>query len=399
LPVLVRDHVRSLHGDYRRGSGVRHRHCVDGPGDAEPDGRRKTALAVGQYRGGDRLTSARQGELTAPRYAGCVNAGDRVELLRKLAGGLSQSDYPWEDMELVLRQFGFRLSDPEDDWGSQRAYVLNALESGGDEALVELDEYLFGEPSRAVLDPALLPWESGTFRLFVSHTSANAGIAGELRDIFSRWRMDAFVAHTTIEATREWERVIEAALGSCHALTALVTEDFIQSRWCDQEVGYCLARKVPIVPVRLGADPHGFISKFQAARVGPPGTAPWLADASFRALARHAGIRNQMAAPVVHRYAGSTSFDGARVNFELLRDVPTEAWTRELVEIAERAAEENTQIAQANVLEPERKPMPEAAAELLEPIRETLGMNASQAVFGGGDISVPLALSDDDIPF
>jgi hypothetical protein len=317
-----------------------------------------------------------------------MRTGDRVRLLRKLADRLSASDYPWEDMELVLRQFGFRVSDPEQWQGSGRGYVLEALQTGQDDALVELDEYLFGGASREVLDPADLPWESGLFRLFISHTSANAELAGKLREYFAPWRVDAFVAHSTIEPTREWERVIEAALSSCHALTALVTEDFVSSRWCDQEVGYCLARRIPIVPVRLGDDPHGFIGKFQAARIGQ-GTAPWIADGIFRALARHAALRESMAQPVVHRFGSTKSFDGTRANFQLLQDVPSELWTRELVEVTERAIKENSQLQNANLLGPVYKSVPEATTELLAPIRERLGM----------DVPVDAGVTDDDIPF
>jgi len=160
-----------------------------------------------------------------------MRPGDRVELLRKLADRLSATDYPWEDMELVLRQFGFAAPDAEYWQGGARGFVLVALEGGTDGALVDLDEYLLGGASREVLDPANLPWESGAFRLFISHTSAHAALAGELRGYFAPWRMDAFVAHTAIEPTREWERVIEAGLGSCHALAVLVTEDFIASKW------------------------------------------------------------------------------------------------------------------------------------------------------------------------
>lgn len=64
------------------------------------------------------------------------------------------------------------------------------------------------------------------------------------------------------------------------------------------------------------------------------------------------------------------------------------AWTRELVETAERAVEENSQIAHATVLEPERLAMPEATAALLDAIRAKLGMDTGTAL-----------ADDDDIPF
>jgi hypothetical protein len=46
---------------------------------------------------------------------------------------------------------------------------------------------------------------------------------------------------------------------------ALLTTEFHDSDWTDQEVGYALARRVPIISVRMGRDPYGFLGKFQAA--------------------------------------------------------------------------------------------------------------------------------------
>ncbi len=359
---------------------------------ADPDTLDDVAGRLSRATDARRRLSDERGQLA--RYAGGVNPGDRVELLKKLAERLAERDYSWDDRMLILRQFGFPTRDPDRWEGTDRAFVLWCIEDGGDEALVSLDEYLFGGSSRDVLDPSDLPWEAGTFKLFISHTSANAEFVGRIRTLYARWRIDAFVAHTTIEPTREWEQVIEAALNSCDALAALVTEDLIRSSWCDQEIGFCYARRVPIVPVRFGADPHGFIGKYQAAR---PRGQDWsyVADAIFRALLRHATIRNAMAAPVVHRYAGTGSFNAARSNFELLREVPAEAWTRELLEVAERASRDNPQIASANLVTDDGpRPVPEAFAELVASARERLGMNAREA-----DDDVPIDTGDDDIPF
>jgi len=48
------------------------------------------------------------------------------------------------------------------------------------------------------------------------------------------------------------------------AFVALLTEGFHESDWTDQEVGYALGRSVPLIAVKLGKDPYGFIGKFQA---------------------------------------------------------------------------------------------------------------------------------------
>lgn len=144
---------------------------------------------------------------------------DRVTLLRRLADTLEQYG-DWEELDLVLRQFGF--ATPYSWEGTKRSCALRQLEGGTDTALVDLDEYLNGGEARANLDPGDLPWEPGTFRLFLSHTNDKARVAGEMRRVLASWRVDAFVAHATIEPTREWMNVIEAALASLrrHGRTA-----------------------------------------------------------------------------------------------------------------------------------------------------------------------------------
>src|SRR5260370_19981918 len=48
------------------------------------------------------------------------------------------------------------------------------------------------------------------------------------------------------------------------AFVALLTDNFHDSDWTDQEVVYALGRSVPLIAVKLGRDPYGFMAKFQA---------------------------------------------------------------------------------------------------------------------------------------
>jgi len=48
------------------------------------------------------------------------------------------------------------------------------------------------------------------------------------------------------------------------AFVALMTPKFHDSKWTDQEVGYALARGVPLIGAKMGLNPYGFIGKFQA---------------------------------------------------------------------------------------------------------------------------------------
>ena len=46
-------------------------------------------------------------------------------------------------------------------------------------------------------------------------------------------------------------------------LVAMISPAFKNSNWTDQEVGFALGRHIDVVTLRMDADPHGFMSKFQ----------------------------------------------------------------------------------------------------------------------------------------
>lgn len=106
-------------------------------------------------------------------------------------------------------------------------------------------------------------WGDG-FRLFVSHKSEVKVETAELKSKLSLFGVSCFVAHEDIHPTKAWQDEIENALGSMDGFVALMMPNFHDSDWTDQEVGFAVARGVPIIAVRLGTNPYGFIGKFQA---------------------------------------------------------------------------------------------------------------------------------------
>lgn len=111
-------------------------------------------------------------------------------------------------------------------------------------------------------------WSDGGYRLFLSHKAEVKKEAAELKGRLKPFGICCFVAHEDIHPTKEWQDEIESALTSMDAFAALTTEKFHHSLWTDQEVGFALARGVPIIAVKLGIDPYGFIGKFQALSCG-----------------------------------------------------------------------------------------------------------------------------------
>jgi TIR domain len=107
-------------------------------------------------------------------------------------------------------------------------------------------------------------WGEEGFRLFLSHKSDVKKETAELKDRLHLFGLSCFVAHQDIHPIKAWQDEIEIALGSMEGFVALLTDNFHDSDWTDQEVGFAFARGVPIIAVRLGKDPYGFIGKFQA---------------------------------------------------------------------------------------------------------------------------------------
>jgi hypothetical protein len=101
------------------------------------------------------------------------------------------------------------------------------------------------------------------FRVFLSHKVSVKVETAALKEKLGLFGISGFVAHEDIHPTTEWQTGIENALASMDGFVALMTPDFHESLWTDQEVGFAFARGVPIIAVRLGLDPYGFIGKFQ----------------------------------------------------------------------------------------------------------------------------------------
>ena len=106
-------------------------------------------------------------------------------------------------------------------------------------------------------------WQTGFFRLFISHTHPNKVSAHNLKAALGKYGIAAFVAHDDIEPIKEWQLEIERALRTADALAAIITPDFVDSRWCDQEVGFAFGRGKLVIPLCKETAPHGFLGEYQ----------------------------------------------------------------------------------------------------------------------------------------
>lgn len=193
---------------------------------------------------------------------------------------------------------------------------------------------LLVSPTHAVTDDAAQRiWGEG-FRLFLSHKAEVAKQTGDLKERLGWFGVSGFVAHRDIRPTREWQDEIENALYSMEAFVALMTADFHDSDWTDQEVGFALARGVPVISVQLERPPYGFIGKFQALRAG------WdeAAEGIVKLLLRH----DRMFNAYIGALRTCPSWDRGNVLSRVLAGI--ESATEQQVDELIAAANENTEV-------------------------------------------------------
>jgi hypothetical protein len=233
-----------------------------------------------------------------------VDTPRRIDLIKESARLVSKMQYV--DLDLVFEQYG--ISAPysggwDEDEDGLYAYAVHRLRPASDSEIEAVHAYLTRETADVPTDagpPEV--WAPGHFRLFMSHLSKYKTQLGLVRGFLAREGVSGFVAHTSIVPSREWEITIERALRSCHAMGAFLHQGFHESKWCDQEVGFALARRLPIAPIVLDdLMPYGFIGKYQAlpardlspqklARkivdwlLAEPSLRPWMTEGTITAL-------------------------------------------------------------------------------------------------------------------
>jgi len=180
-----------------------------------------------------------------------------------------------------------QLSEDE-NWREKSGFILPAKKHISDDALARI-------------------WKPAYVRVFITHKAENKHKAGELKDELERYGISCFVAHKDIEPTKEWIQEIENALFSMDLLIALMSEAFHDSNWTDQEVGVAVGRYIPVIPVKIGKDPYGFIGKYQAL----PGA--WsdinkMTSDIFGIIVEHSATKEKMKRAAINAFKDSPSY-------------------------------------------------------------------------------------------
>jgi hypothetical protein len=282
-----------------------------------------------------------------------MKPGERIRLIKEASDSLATR--PWHEVQLTLGEFGLDTWEPNEDYGpSTITYCSGQIREASDETLMGLHEYLLGEDAAPIAKQVPGPWGSNPVRAFFSHVHTESALATEVKQrLGDKYGVDAFVAHDDINPSRQWREVIKAALASCDVFVAFLNDDFHNSQWCDQEVGWALARQIPIVPVRTTGSTRqpgrdGFLEEHQDVdldRMKRGRGDWWVADQIFEIVLADDRTRQKGTRALGEAFVNSWSFDSTRRFWSLIER--QSALEVETLRRLEYAVQTNRQVYQA----------------------------------------------------
>lgn len=164
-------------------------------------------------------------------------------------------------------------------------------------------------------------WKVGFLRLFISHRDEHKISAHRIAKELAPYGISSFVAHDAIKPMKEWQREILNALNTMEVLLVFLTDDFHESVWTNQEVGFALGKSIPIICLKVaGSDPKGFIGSSQALKAAALPLQRHDITAIHRCLIDNVGQAGRLKEVLLLSLIGSESFVDAISNLQRLSD-------------------------------------------------------------------------------
>lgn len=290
------------------------------------------------------------------REGALLRPGERIKMITEAATSLVSRS--WSEACLICREFNFTVDDP--DYEPNDGWWMQTLQQSNTGNLAALYEFLFDNEETP---QPTGKWAAAPLFVFLCHLSAQRDFATRLQDRLRKHGIESFLAHKDIEPSKTWRDEIRAVLASCHAFVALLHTGFYKSEWCNQEVGWALARHIPITPVRFpeSEERNGFLADFQEINMSREDE--WfLSRQIFMTLFNDPRTHDAGVRALAEAFVNSWSFDTTRWLWELIAAEPR--LESEQLRRLEHAVSTNRQVHQA--VTRDGTPIPELVSQLVK---------------------------------
>lgn len=146
-----------------------------------------------------------------------------------------------------------------------------------------------------------------TVRVFLSYSVRDKKIASVIKIHLESFKLVVFLAHEDISPSIEWQNTILKELKTCDIFIPILTTNFSDSEWTDQESGIALASDRIIVPLKIDINPYGFVAKYQALKINQDNYRLSCLEI-IRTIYEHRKYRGAIRNCVIRAFAESYSF-------------------------------------------------------------------------------------------
>lgn len=106
--------------------------------------------------------------------------------------------------------------------------------------------------------------------VFLSHSIDDKQIAGIIKKKLKPFGIEVFLAHDDIEGGEDWKTVLYSEIKDCEIFLVLLSQNYHNAKFTDQELGMALANEKKVLPVSIdGTIPYGFIEQYQSIKCEP----------------------------------------------------------------------------------------------------------------------------------
>lgn len=160
--------------------------------------------------------------------------------------------------------------------------------------------------------------EIESIEIFLSYSSKDKVVAGEIKSQLDDFGLEAFLAHEDIAPSLEWQEVILQRLESCNIFIPLISQNFKESDWTNQEAGIAFSKRNLIIPLSLGGiAPYGFIGKYQALQVKTKHIEDTCAEI-IETIKKHDRFKSVLQELTIKSFLNSNSFIDAKTKSQPL---------------------------------------------------------------------------------
>ncbi|MDS0478006.1 toll/interleukin-1 receptor domain-containing protein [Natrinema sp. 1APR25-10V2] len=104
-------------------------------------------------------------------------------------------------------------------------------------------------------------------QVYVSHAPGDLELVQDLFSTVKNFPFGVHIALEEIESGRSRKR-LEGRLANSDVVVAVLTESAVENTWINQEIGYAVAKGIPVLPLRdEGITHHGFVSDVEGVTI------------------------------------------------------------------------------------------------------------------------------------